>query len=172
MRKFIGCILIVLAGSGMGYFKGVELQQHLSEIEEIRQLFLMLRSEIKYIKAPLGEAFYQIGRRMDGIYAKWLTGLAEKLEEKSGAIFINLWNESIDTYLKGTCLKKEDLKQLKEMGTRMGYLDGEMQIGTIDLFLEQLEVEIQMLRQNINERRRLCNCLGVMGGIFLAIVLI
>lgn len=172
MQKFIGCVLIVLASSGMGYFRGMELQQHLSEIEGIRQLFLMLRSEIKYTKAPLGEAFYHIGRRMDGIYKKWLDGLAEKLEEKSGAVFTNVWSESIDTYLKGTCLQKEDLKQLKEVGAHMGYLDEEMQIGAIDLFLEQLEVEIQVMRQNIATQRRLCNCLGVMGGVFLAVVLI
>lgn len=172
MQKFIGCILIVLAGSGMGYFKGVALQQHISEMEEIRQLFLMLRSEIKYTKTPLGEAFYHIGRRMDGVYGTWLKELSGKLEEKSGAVFREVWSGTIEECLKNTALWPKDLRALKAIGVHMGYMDEEMQIGTIDLFVEQLNVEIQNMRQNIAIQRRLCNCLGVLGGVFLAVVLI
>lgn len=68
MQKLIGCILIIFAGAGMGWMKGMELKKHLSEVEKVRQMFLMLRSEIKHIKSPLPEAFRHIGKRMGGVY--------------------------------------------------------------------------------------------------------
>lgn len=83
-----------------------------------------------------------------------------------------MWSNTIEEYLRDTYLKKTDLEHLKEIGLHMGYMDEEMQIGTINLYLEQLELEIQKMRAGIAVQRRLCNCLGVMGGIFLAIVLI
>ena len=54
----------------------------------------------------------------------------------------------------------------------MGYLDEEMQIGTIDLYVEQLEREIQCLQKEFAVEKRLCHCLGILGGIFLAVILI
>ena len=67
MLKLIGCVLIIFASSGMGYLKGMELKKHLVEVEKMRQMFLMLRSEIRHIKSPLPEAFRHIGKRMGGI---------------------------------------------------------------------------------------------------------
>ena len=171
MLKFTGCILIVVASSVMGYMRGLDIQRHLEDVQTIRQLFLMLKSEIKYAKTPFAEAFYHIGRRMEGQYAKWLMQLSRELEEKTGAVFINVWSSTIENCLKDTYLSREDLNRLKEAGVHMGYMDEEMQLGAIRLFLEQLEIEIQQIRENIAVQRRLCNCLGVMGGIFLAVIL-
>lgn len=172
MLKIVGCIMIIAAGSGIGYLRGLDFQKHLTEIQSLRRLFLMLKSEIKYTKTPLGEAFYHIGRRMEGKYAEWLLELSKELEEKTGTAFINVWSNTIDQYLRDTNLNREDLKRLKAAGRQMGYMDEEMQIGTIHLFLEQLEEEIRHMRENLATQRRLCNCLGVMGGIFLAVVLV
>lgn len=172
MQKMIGCILIITASTGIGYLKGLDLQKHLMEAQTLRQLFLMLKSEIKYTKAPFGEAFWRIGQRMNGTYAVWLLELSKSLEDRGTARFGELWADSIEEHLTGTHLDNTDLKNLKVMGLHMGYQDEEMQLGAIQLFLEQLELEITKMRESIAVRRRLCNCLGVMGGIFLAVVLI
>lgn len=172
MHKLIGCILIIFASSGLGWMKGAELKKHLTEVEKIRQMFLMLRSEIKHIKSPLPEAFRHIGKRMGGVYETWLTDLSEEMTRKSGESFMELWSKSIERYRSGGNLKAEDIEKLKAAGENMGYLDEEMQIGTIDLYVEQLEREIEKLQKEFVVERKLCHCLGVMGGIFLAVILI
>ena len=78
----------------------------------------------------------------------------------------------IEYYWKGQNLKQGDIEKLKAAGENMGYLDEEMQIGTIDLYMEQLEREIQRLQKEFTAEKRLCHCLGVLGGIFLAVILI
>lgn len=172
MQKIVGSILIVAASTGIGFLKGMDMQKYLKELQELKQLFLMLRSEIKYTKAPLGEAFFHIGKRLEGSFGKWLLMVARQLEEKSGNTFSVLWNQSVESVLVETKLKKTDTERLKSLGMNMGYLDAEMQLGTIDLYLEQLEVEIRRTREALETKKRLCNCLGVMGGIFLVIVFI
>lgn len=172
MLKLIGCVLIIFASSGMGYLKGMELKKHLVEVEKMRQMFLMLRSEIRHIKSPLPEAFRHIGKRMGGVYESWLLDLSEQLIRKSGVTFMELWSNSIEKHWKGGNLKEGDMEKLKAAGEHMGYLDEEMQVGTIDLYVEQLEQEIQRLQNEFAVEKKLYHCLGVMGGIFLAVVLI
>ena len=172
MQKIIGAILIILASGGIGVTKGLELQKYLRELELLKQLFWMLKREIQYTKAPFSEAFSHIGRRMEGAQGEWLLYLAEQIEEKAGATFFELWTESIDRCLIKSQLKNKDKEELKAIGMQMGYLDEQMQLGTIDLYLEQLSFVIQKTREELVMKKRLCNCLGVMGGIFLVIILI
>ncbi len=171
MQRMIGAILIVFASGGIGVAKGMELQKYLWELEQLRQFFWMLKSEIQYTKAPLSEAFSHIGRRMDGVQGEWLLHLAKLLEEKAGVTFFQLWRETIDCCLAKSELKRKDKEELKAIGKQMGYLDEKMQIGTIDLYLERLTFAIQKTREELITKKKLCNCLGVMGGIFLVIIL-
>ena len=158
MQRIMGAILIIFASGGIGVTKGIELQKYLREIQ--------------YTKAPFSEAFSHIGRRMEGAQGEWLLYLARQIEEKAGATFFQLWTESIDQCLIKSQLKSKDREELKAIGMQMGYLDEQMQLGTIDLYLEQLSFVIQKTREELVMKKRLCNCLGVMGGIFLVIILI
>lgn len=152
MYKWIGSLLIIAAGAGMGWLKGADLQKRLTAMQSLRQIFLMLRSEIQYTKAPLGEAFWRIGRRTDGIYGAWLKKLAERLGQHSETSFRNIWIHTAEESLTESGLSQEDVEYLKAAGEQMGYLDERMQLGTIDLFLEQLESEIREQRRTIAEK--------------------
>ena len=46
-------------------------------------------------------------------------------------------------------VKKQDKEELKAIGMQMGYLDEQMQLGTIDLYLEQLSFVIQKTREEL-----------------------
>ena len=165
MQRIMGAILIIFASGGIGVTKGIELQKYLRELEQLKQIFWMLKREIQYTKA-------HIGRRMEGAQGEWLLYLARQIEEKAGATFFQLWTESIDQCLIKSQLKSKDREELKAIGMQMGYLDEQMQLGTIDLYLEQLSFVIEKAREELVMKKRLCNCLGVMGGIFLVIILI
>ena len=57
-------------------------------------------------------------------------------------------------------------------GENLGYLDKEMQLATIDLYLATIETEIEEAVRTVKEKTYLYNSLGVMAGIFLTIILI
>ena len=172
MQKFIGAALIIAASAGIGYQKGIHLSRSLEEMQELRRIFLMLRGEVEYTKTPFREAFFQIGDRTSGKYQRWMFQLANRLNERTGKTFMELWKEALTGYRKETDLDRKNWELLINMGANMGYADRVMQLGAIDLYLEQLKLSIRQLQEEIPERRRIFNCLGVMGGIFVAIVLV
>ncbi len=171
MLKGIGIICMIAASAGMGYKKGADLTRELSELQEIRRIFLMLRSEVEYAKSPMDDAFYQIGERLSGYYKRWLCFLAENLKNRKGQSFQEIWEISIQSCLLESHLSRKNLGFLNTMGANLGHYDRTMQIGAIDLYLEQLKMSIQKMQEEVPEKRRILNCLGVMGGIFVAVVL-
>ena len=88
------------------------------------------------------------------------------LKEKSGESFACVWEKSIDVKLRESHLKEKDLEDLKRIGKNLASLE------SIDLYIEQLEYEIQNKRELYKTKGKLCRSMGIMGGIFLVILLL
>ncbi|MDR0922725.1 MAG: stage III sporulation protein AB, partial [Hungatella sp.] len=88
-----------------------------------------------------------------------------------GESFYTVWQEEIDKLPREVCLSKEDKQNLKGLGEHLGYLDMDMQERNILLYLEQLDLTIGYLRKHKQEKSRLYTSLGIMGGLFLTIVM-
>lgn len=110
--------------------------------------------------------------RVKDPYSTWLRALERQITCRADGDFAKIWNRSIDMYLKDLHLKEPHLTQLKELGTQLGRMDSKTGNGTVTLYLNQMELEIKKVREGLATKRRLCNCLGIMGGIFLVVVLI
>ena len=61
---------------------------------------------------------------------------------------------------------------MKHFGENMGYLDNEMQIHSIDLYIEELEYEISKMTEQMSTNTKVFKCLGIMAGLFVVIMLI
>ncbi|MBQ8802437.1 MAG: stage III sporulation protein AB [Tyzzerella sp.] len=166
MQKLIGCVLVFFACSGMGICKGLELKSHLKELEELKQLFVLLKSELQYTRAPFAEVFRKIGKKTQGELGAWITGLCKSLEEKGTGTFYEIWCDSIEQALGNTYLKKEEKEELKNLGKNLEYIE------SIGLYIEQLEYNIKNTREEYQTKRKLCQSMGIMGGIFLVILLL
>ena len=166
MHKWIGSILIIVACSGMGISQSQEMQRHLNELEELKKLFYLLRSELQYTRAPFGEVFEKIARKTKESYSTWLLDLCERLRNKGTGSFWEIWCQSIEKDLTGSRLKKDELEELKNVGKNLEYME------SLDLFLEQLEYQTKNTRELYRSKRKLCQSMGIMGGIFLVILLL
>lgn len=166
MQKIIGSIVVVLACTGIGYEKSREMQLHVKELEELKRVFTLLRSEIYYTKAPFSVVFAKIGNKVEGLYGTWLQELSYDLEQRDRGMFQEIWEQSIHKHFDRNTLKKDERKGLCALGASLGYLE------TIDLYLEQLNLTIQTTREETASKKKLYQSMGVMGGIFLVIVLL
>lgn len=172
--KWTGGLLILFAGSGMGVWLAWGYRKRLQTLETLRRMVYCLKGEIIYSHAPLEEAFERIGRREKGVLGELFIQAAEKIGSHSGETFGNIWEQTIGEMEKnGKCLflEKEDKEKLLSLGEQLGYLDTQMQERTLLLYLEQLELSISRLRGEIREKCRLSTALGVMGSLFLVIVM-
>ncbi|MBQ9765291.1 MAG: stage III sporulation protein AB [Lachnospiraceae bacterium] len=170
--KACGIILIIVASSGIGFSISNIMKLRLLELAELKKLILMLRGEIKYIGTPLGEAFGVIGRRTKGIYSTLFQDTEKELEKLDGKNIADIWKEQMETaqMIKKSHLSDNDWKWLLNFAQNLGYLDKEMQLGTIELYMEQLESTLAEGNRSYGKNSKLCKCLGISAGLLLTIV--
>ena len=170
--KIIGCILVIGSCSGIGYYFSCELKARMEELVQLKKILMLLRGDIRYANTPLAEALNSISVRHNGDFQIFLRWVSEQLEQMQGKTLADIWKAGVEHKLKGVSLTKKDKESLIGFGTNLGYLDKDMQLSTIDLYVATIETEIEEGMRTLKEKTYLYNSLGVMGGIFITIVLI
>lgn len=166
MHKWIGCILIVASCTGIGFSRSMEMQRHLDELEELKKLFYFIKSELQHTRAPFSELFERIGKKTKEPFSSWLLNMSQQLNKKNKSSFWEVWCETIDEDLKEGRLKKEELEELKHVGKNLEYIE------QLELYIEQLEYITNYTRESEKSKRKLCQSMGIMSGIFLVILLL
>lgn len=172
MQRFIGAVFIISATTGAGLLYGIELQNYLEKMLYIRHIVYMLKGELEYSSAPLDEVFGRVAVRVKEPYRRWLHAMERQMAERESENFLKIWMRSVDRYLGELHLKSEHSIQLKELGTCIGQMDSASESKNLQLYLERLELEIERVREGMASRKRIGNCLGVMSGVFLVVILI
>ena len=172
MQRFIGSLLIITATTGAGMVYGVELQRYLEKLLYIRHIVYMLKGEMEYSNVPLGEIFGRVAVRVKNPYRTWLKSMERQIENREEDEFAKIWIRAVDKNLSELHLKSAHSIQLKELGTFLGQLDGKTSSRTMQLYINRLELEIEKVREGMSSKKRIGSCLGVMGGVFLVVILI
>lgn len=170
--KLLGCLLILISTSGFGYFKGLEYRKHIDEIQRLKHVIWQLRGEMKYTRLPLDAICRKLQTQTEEPYASWLRNISKRILEKGAMNLGVLWEEVTKKDLKELFLTTSEMAELSQLGYQLGHMDIGMQEQILCWYEEQLEEKRKKLSEKLDEKRRLCNCLGVMGGIFLIIVLL
>lgn len=172
MIKLVGALLVISSSTMLGFYFSNELKTRIHNLKELKKLLILLRGDIEFAKTPLPEAVQTLSKRHDGTFKKFLENISKQLMELKGETFASIWKQGVKEDLLHTSLAKEDYVLLDQLGESIGYLDKSMQINTLDLYLEQIDGTINELSKGVKERTHLYNSLGIMGGIFITIILL
>lgn len=170
--KMAGAAMVVAGTSGYGVWMAGNYQNRLSLLEQLRKMIFLLKGQILYANAPLPEALEAVGERTEGVLSDWMLQVSKRLEEQQGEPFCQIWREEVGRLDADAALAKTDRQSLAALGEHLGFLDCEMQERNLLLYLEQLDLVIGELRSHRQERCRLYTSLGVMSGMFLAVLLL
>ena len=171
MQRFIGCVLIITATTGGGILYGLDLQEYLEKLLYIRHIVYLLKGELEYSNAPLSDVFGQVAMRVKEPYRKWLRAMERQVENREADQFLKIWIRTIDQYLGELHLKSTHSLQLKELGNYIGQSDLASESRNLALYLNRLELEIEKVREGIAAKKKIGNCLGIMSGVFLVVIL-
>lgn len=172
IMKIVGCILIVLSTTGIGFYFSSDMKCRIEDLKEWKKLICLLRGDIRYANTPLPEAISLAGRRHEGNFHVFLCSVGTQLQELSGETLAAIWKAAAERNLSNTSLNKKDKMQLIRFGENLGYLDKDMQMNTFELYLSQLDEEITELSRTVKGKAYLYNSLGIMAGIFITIIMI
>ena len=172
MLKWIGIGLVICGSTAAGISFSKDLERRVKQLSELRKAIVMLQGEIRYSNSPLSEAFHHVSLRIKEPFAMFLEHVAGHMEAFCGETLSDIFMQHIQEDLKRTALLPGDLEQLGRLGDNLGYLDRQMQLETMNLYMEQLDMAHQEAKEHYRSKSRLYHCLGVMGGLFLAIIFI
>lgn len=170
--KLAGALLVIGATSLMGVAKAGDIRGQYKQLLCLERLICSLQGEMRYARSHLGEIFEAIGSQEEEPYRSWLLGLGREMGKRQRGTFAKMWSESIEKSLGTSRLPAGEIERLKALGSQLGSADLQLQIRTIDLYLKQLAGTIGEAREEMKTKVRLCHCLGVMSGMFVAVLLL
>ena len=169
--KLLGICLVCVSCAGIGGGEALRLIGRRRFLEEVKRIAAGLRGEIGYTQAVLPLVLCRAGARGDGKAGKLFLVAGERLEANPECPFGSIWEAVLEEQGIRPMLGTEEWELMCRFGNSIGYLDLEMQQKTLALYLEELERAIEQLRREEPEKKRLCWGLGILGGLFLAVVL-
>lgn len=169
--KSAGCVMVIAGASGYGFRLAGNYRERIAVLEQLRQMIFLLKGQILYANAPLPEAFETVGKRMEGELAELFLKTAKRMDRQQGEPFCQIWKEEVEMLEGSGGMAKADIQSLAALGEHLGFMDRDMQERNLLLYLEQLDLVLEELRNHRQERCRLYRSLGVMGGLFLAVLL-
>lgn len=172
MYRIVGCILVVVAGAGMGFSGSMRLSEQIRILEKLLQMVICLKGEIRCGNASLPDAFYGAAGRMNGKYREFLISAADRMKAGTGEKLSQICRECAESALKKSCLTHGEKDAFFSIGKYLGYLDREMQLRQLSLYEKNLEVEIGNLKKEASGKKKLYRGLGVFGGLLLAVLLV
>lgn len=170
MIKYIGLGLVICGCTAMGMAAGNEMERRVRDIRELLKLLELLEGEIGYANAVLSEGFRHASGRMRKPYSVFLEKMAEHMDELRGDTLGEIFRQYVRTELRHTALLPADREGLVCFGEQLGNLDVRMQLAAIALYREQLSQTCAQAQEAYRSDVKLYRCLGLMGGLFLAVI--
>lgn len=169
--KWLGMCMVLLGSMGLGIWYSALYTRRFKNLIFCRKAILIIRGEIAYGRTPLPQAFGQAAGRIRGAVKEFFELVSERMEE-GGARIEKLWSQSLTEAISDREMRKEDIRELRELGDTLGYLDVEMQLQTLDLYLSRLEQSIKEYEGEKKSRTKLYPVLGTMCGALICIIMI
>ena len=171
MVKAIGGCLIVYASFMVGHAIGQLHGRMVKEMEEMLLFIQLFKGQIMYAGSELLRRYSPTVQSVSrGNVGKWVNGLAE-MSEKNRDKFAELWTDSLTMLRRDSALSLEVLADVDRLGKIMGDMDVEAQLSRINLVEDIITDRYQRERARSSGIKRLANSLGLLGGVFIVILL-
>lgn len=171
MLKVLGILCILAGSTGIGILCAAELDLRIRELEELEKRMLLLKGEIRYMHQPLPEAFFHLSADAPPPFGDFFRHMGEGLKERRGCTAYSIWKQYMEQDLGGLHISSQERSKLLALGGMLGYLDVEMQVNTLDHYLEQLKLSSAQAMEAAGSRRKLYRYMGALGGAALVILI-
>ena len=172
MVKLIGAILVLVSAYAIGSLLALQVKEQEKWLKDIKNALFLLQGELEYRQVPLPEALMVIGKRHGGRLASFFQKLSEELSKKEGVSLQEIWQQLAVQALKDSPLSKQQKEEFAELGLYFTETDRETRKNSMEFYLNRLEEDIVNIRETGGEKAYLCRTLGMLGGIFLLILVL
>lgn len=156
----------------MGMCLSQELREKVLLLEELKRCFLMLQGDIRFTVATFPEALAALSARAKPPYADCFAAIGKRMESEPQLGLAALWEQEFSRALTQTPFSEEEIQYMMQLGSDLGYLDKEMQLGTIGQILQQLKEREAAAKTFWKDKSVVYRTVGTMGGVLITLLLL
>lgn len=164
MLRIIGCVMIVFAGSMLGFLKSDGLFRRAKLLGRIITGLNLLKTDIGYGKKDLRTALLGIGKNHD---IELFSKTAEELSEKGVKEALN---NALAVYSEP--LKEGDKEPIFALSENLGMTDVASQVSAIETAIVSLDSALKEAEEDYRRLGKMYRSVGVLGGLLVAIIFI
>jgi len=168
--QLLGAAVVVGGAVALGFHYAARESARLLDLLEFKKALMILSSEIDYMRTPLPAAAANIGKRTERWVGPFFSRFGEVLAANDGETAYQLWVRVLGDVGDAADLVEEDLKVIDGFGKTLGYLDRDMQRNAIDYAVRYVDETCAVLQVQAEKSKKMYRSLGVIGGLFLAVV--
>ncbi len=172
MLKIAGAGLILVTAIILGLQMKQGLWEHVRQLIGLKEMLQMLSGEISYAKTPLTEAFRHVALRVKEPFCWLLVEVADSMEREREKTLYEIWEKAVKHQRRNISFSEEELAILSGVGENFGYLDIQMQLNHLALYIQQTEDKIVQAQQELAVKQKLYQSLSVMSGLLLILLFI
>lgn len=170
--KLIGGTLVLVSAAAIGATLAGGIKAQEAWLKEIKLVFLLLGGELNYNKTPLPDAFLLLAKRHSGPLTPFLQEVGEELGRQSGSILTELWAERAGRLLAHSPLSKGQKQEFMELGECFSETDSKARENAVAFYISRLEAELAQLQKTGKDKAYLYRMLGMLGGLFLLVLIL
>lgn len=164
MTKLIGLLMIVFSGLGIGIHLSAKEKRHLNAISAIEKMFYETQLMLKYQAVTFKELIAYLKKSSQTCCLEFLK-VNENSQDLRQQLIVSIQQNKDELY-------EDEVFQLESFFSQFGATDLEGQIALAERYGEDFAKRLEELRLQSRVKCRLYNSLGVLGGTFVAIMLI
>ncbi|UVI32283.1 stage III sporulation protein SpoIIIAB [Paenibacillus spongiae] len=174
MVKLIGAVLILFAGTMIGFHQASRFAARPRQIRQLIQALQRLETEIGYGYTPLPEAVTSSAAHLPEPVAGLLQSVSRLLAEgeREGKTFRECWEEALTMHWPGTAMKNAEQSALIRLGSALGISDRDDQVKHLRLAVQQLKAEEDAARDDQSRYEKMCKSLGVLVAALVVILIV
>ncbi|WP_256757160.1 stage III sporulation protein SpoIIIAB [Cohnella sp. WQ 127256] len=175
MLKFAGIILVLFAGTMIGFLQAARFAARPRQIRGLLHALQRLETEISYGQTHLPEALMRISGMVPYPLSDLFANISKSLMKdsaESGETVRECWERAINAHWPETAMKKGEKEAMLRLGSTLGRSGREDQLKHIRLTTLQLQVEESAARDDQNRYEKLSRSLGMLGAALVVILII
>ncbi len=139
---------------------------------ETQETLTFLEKEMTYHRAPINEAFRFAAKRCKTELGTVLLETAERIEQRSGRAFGDIWKETLKKHFPPDLLLREELHLFEEASMALCNTDTITQRTLLEKYVDRFQMMSETEAQVFREKGGLYRRLAAAAGIFLVILFI
>lgn len=172
MIQFAGAILVLFAGTMIGYLQAARYAARPRQIRQLTHALQRLETEIQYGQTPLPEALSRIAEVVPPPVSGLFYEIARSLAGGTGATVRESWEKALAEGWGRTSMKQPEREALARLGSTLGASGREDQLKHVRLTMIQLQTEEAAARDEQNRYEKMSRSLGVLGAALVVILML